>query len=127
SLSDYYDQGVLTPINDLYKQNGWDKVVPAAILKSVTFKGNRVAVLSGMHRSTVLWTNTKLFKRAGVKLGKGTSWAQLKAAATKLKAKGITPLCIGDKDIWTANELLEALITAEVGASGHAALLAGAM
>jgi glucose/mannose transport system substrate-binding protein len=126
-LSDYVKQGVLQPVDDLYAKGGWAKVMPKTVLDSITFNGHRYAVLTGMHRSTVLWSNKHLLAKAGVTLGPSATWSQFAKVAGALKAKGITPLCIGDKDIWTADELLEALIVGQVGASGHAGLLNGKM
>src|ERR671935_128822 len=43
-LNDYVNQRVTEPIDDLYAKNGWAKVVPPSILKSVSFNGHRYAV-----------------------------------------------------------------------------------
>jgi glucose/mannose transport system substrate-binding protein len=126
-LGDYVAQGVLEPMNDLYAANGWNKVVPAELIKSMSYNGKVYAVLTGVHRANVLWYDKALLKRAGVTLGPSTTFAKLKAAATALKAKGITPFCLGDKDIWTAAQLLEEMIVGEVGASGWKGLLSGSV
>jgi glucose/mannose transport system substrate-binding protein len=124
-LGDYVAQGVLEPMDSLYAGNGWRKTVPADLVKSMTYNGHVYAVLTGVHRANVLWFNKALFKKAGVTLGPSTSWSQLASVAAKLKAKGITPLCLGDKDIWTAAQLLEEMLVGQVGAGGWNSLLAG--
>ncbi|NUR77387.1 MAG: extracellular solute-binding protein [Thermoleophilia bacterium] len=126
-LADYVAQGVLEPLDSLYAVNGWRKTVPAALIKSMTYNGHIYAVLVNTHRANVVWYNKALFKRAGVTLGPSTTWAKLAGVATSLKGKGITPLCLGDKDIWTAGQLLEEMIVGQVGASGWTGLLNGSV
>jgi glucose/mannose transport system substrate-binding protein len=124
-LGDYVAQGVLEPMDRLYTSDRWRKVVPADLVKSMTYNGHVYAVLTGVHRANVLWFNKALFRKAGVTLGPSTSWSRLASVAAKLKGKGIAPLCLGDKDIWTAAQLLEETIVGQVGASGWKSLLSG--
>src|SRR5207247_1341019 len=65
-LGDYVAQGVLEPLDKLYAANGWRKVVPADLIKSMTYNGHVYAVLTNTHRANVLWVNKALFKQAGV-------------------------------------------------------------
>src|SRR5919204_4696098 len=76
-LGDYVAQGVLEPMDSLYTSDGWRKVVPADLVKSMTYNGHVYAVLTGVHRANVLWFNKALFKKAGVTLGPSTSWSRL--------------------------------------------------
>jgi len=124
-LGDYVAQGVLEPLDSLYAANGWRKTVPADLIKSMTYNGHVYAVLVNTHRANVVWYNKALLKRAGVTFGANTSWANVAGVAKKLQAKGITPLCLGDKDIWTAAQLLEEMIVGQVGAAGWKGLLNG--
>ncbi len=50
----------------------------------------------GVHRNGVLWNNAKILADNGIKAP--TDWDSFFAAADKLKAAGITPLALGDKD-----------------------------
>lgn len=127
SLGDYVTQGVVDDLSALYAANGWDKVLPKAILDSLTYDGKIYAVPTGIHRGNVLWSNKALLAKAGVTMGDGVSWSELKTAALALRAKGVTPLCLGDKDIWTTATLLESMIVGEVGPDGWAGLLKGTM
>ena len=45
------------------------------------------------------WYNKQLFSQAGI-ASAPTSWPQLLAAITKLKAAGITPISVGGRDRW---------------------------
>lgn len=125
ALGDYVDQGVVADLTDLYNSNGWTKVVPKALLDSLTYDGKIYAVPTGVHRNSVLWWNKSLMSQAGVNLGDSVSWSQLESAAKTLKAKGITPLCLGDQDVWTASTLLEGMLVGELGADEWNGLLTG--
>jgi len=125
ALKDYVTQGVLKDMNALYTSQGWYKVVPKALTDSMTYNGKIYSVLTGVHRANVAWTNKADFKKAGATLSDSFTFAQLSAAATKLKAAGITPVCLGDKDIWAAQMILEDLLVGELGAAKYNALVAG--
>ena len=125
ALKDYVDQGVVTDLTSLYQQNGWDKVMPKALLDSLTYDGKTYAVPTGVHRNSVIWWNKALMAQAGVNLGDSVSWDQFQSAANALKAKGITPLCLGDQDVWTASTLLEGMLVGELGADEWNGLLNG--
>ncbi|HEX7104464.1 MAG TPA: ABC transporter substrate-binding protein [Acidothermaceae bacterium] len=125
ALGDYVKQGVVADLSDLYKSNGWDKAVPKTLLDSLTYDGKIYAVPTGVHRNSVLWWNKSLMAQAGVNLGDSVSWTQLSDAAKALKAKGITPLCLGDQDVWTAATLLEGMLVGELGAQEFNGLLDG--
>jgi glucose/mannose transport system substrate-binding protein len=109
----------------VYKSEGWDKVVPKDLVASMTYNKKTYSVLTGVHRANTMWISSAAQKKAGVSLSGSLTWPTFKAAALKMKAKGIDPICLGDKDIWTAAQLLEALIVAEEGAAGWTALLNG--
>jgi glucose/mannose transport system substrate-binding protein len=124
-LGQYVDQGVLADMTAVYKSEGWDKVVPKDLVASMTYNKKTYSVLTGVHRANTMWISSAAQKKAGVSLRGSLTWPTFKAAALKMKAKGIDPICLGDKDIWTAAQLLEALIVAEEGAAGWTALLNG--
>jgi glucose/mannose transport system substrate-binding protein len=124
-LGQYVDQGVLADMTAVYKSMGWNKVVPKDLVASMTYNKKTYSVLTGVHRANTMWISTAAQKKAGVSLRGSLTWPTFKAAALKMKAKGIDPICLGDKDIWTAAQLLEALIVAEEGAAGWTALLNG--
>ena len=124
-LGQYVDQGVLADMTAVYKTEGWNKVVPKDLVASMTYNKKTYSVLTGVHRANTMWISSAAQKKAGVSLSGSLTWPTFKAAALKMKAKGIDPICLGDKDIWTAAQLLEALIVAEEGAAGWTALLNG--
>lgn len=126
-LGDYVKQGVLTDLSGLYTSEGWDKVVPKALVDSMTYDGKTYAALTGVHRANVWWYNKPLVQGAGITVPANVTWDQLSQIAGQLKAKNITPLCLGDKDIWTAAMVVEETIVGEIGAGGWTSLMAGTL
>jgi glucose/mannose transport system substrate-binding protein len=127
ALVDFVSQGVATDLTDLYKQQNWSSVLPKSLLDSLSVDGKIMAVATGVHRGNVLFYNKAVLDKAGVTLGDSTSWADFEAAATKVKATGIAPLCLGDKDVWTDVTLLENIIIGDVGATTWNGLLDGSV
>ncbi len=123
ALVDFVSQGVTNDLTDLYKQENWASVLPKPLLDSLMVDGKIMAVAAGVHRGNVLFYNKAVLDKAGVKLGDSTSWADFEAAAKKVKESGTTPLCLGDKDVWTDVTLLENIIIGEVGAKKWNGLL----
>lgn len=124
-LGDYVDQGVVVGLNALYEAEGWYDVVPKVLVDSMSYDGEVYSVLAGVHRANVIWINKAAMEDAGVSLSGGISWSDFAGAAAAMRDNGISPVCLGDKDIWTAAQLLEAIIVGEIGAAGWDGLLDG--
>ncbi len=67
--------------------------------------------------------NKELFKKAGVEPPK--TWADLMAAAAKLKATGLIPFTIGTRDLWANNLWFDYLDLRENGLDFHMRLMDG--
>lgn len=127
AIAGYAQQDVTVDLTALYASEGWAKVLPKPILDSLTVDGEVRGVAVGVHRGNNLYFNNAVLAKAGVKLGDGTTWDEFAAAAAKVKAAGVAPLCLGDKDVWTDVTLLENILIAEVGADSWMKLLTGKM
>ena len=68
-LGQYVEANYCEPITELYKSEGWDKVVPKTLIDVVTKDQKSYAVLVGVHRGNVLWYNKKLLQKHGVNVG----------------------------------------------------------
>lgn len=113
----------LQPLNDLYKQNGWDGKFPQDLINLVSKDGNIYAVPVDIHRGNVVWYNEKVFKDNGIQPPK--TFDEFFAAADKLKAKGITPLALGDKNTWPATMLFEDILLGKLGPDKYMKLWTG--
>lgn len=108
----------------LYKSEGWTSVFPKDLVEIVSYKGDQYSVPVNVHRGNVLWYNKKIFDDN--KLKAPTTWDEFFKVAEALKAKGITPLALGDKDKWEAAHLFEDVLLAVLGPTGYRGLWTGA-
>ena len=124
-LDQYVEPNYCEPITDLYQSEGWDKVVPKALIDMITRDGKTYAVLTGVHRGNVLWYNKKLLAKNGIKIGKKMTFGEFFAACDKLKAAGLPALGVGDSGIWASSHLFENTLLGVIGPQGWADLFSG--
>ena len=116
-LGQYVEANYCDPITELYKSEGWDKVVPKTLIDLVSKDQKSYAVLVGVHRGNVLWYNKKALQKHGIKVGDKMTIEEFFAAAEKLKAAGVTPLAVGDSGIWATSQLFENVLLGTRGTS----------
>ena len=127
-LGQYVDPGYCEPITDLYKSDGWDQSFPKELVVNLMTKDRKIyAVLAGIHRGNVLWYNTKLLQKNGIKVGNKMSFDEFFAACDKLKAAGIPALGVGDSGIWASAQLFENTLLGVIGPKGWTDLFGGTM
>ncbi|MFC4619343.1 ABC transporter substrate-binding protein [Camelliibacillus cellulosilyticus] len=122
-LMTWVDAGKMQPIDDLYKKNSWDGKFPKDLMDMVSKDGKIYGVPADIHRGNVLWYNKKIFKDNGLEPPK--TFDDFFKVADKLKAKGITPLAIGDKDVWGSTMVLENILLAKLGPDKYKQLWTG--
>ncbi|MGE8078711.1 ABC transporter substrate-binding protein [Peribacillus loiseleuriae] len=110
-------------LNELYKEEGWNDKFPKELIDLVSKDGNIYSVPVNIHRSNVLWYNKKIFDENGLKAP--TTFTEFFYVADALKAKGITPLALGDKEPWTATHLFETILLGVLGPEDYKKLWTG--
>jgi glucose/mannose transport system substrate-binding protein len=94
---------------------------PAGVVKIISGKdGKPYTVPVNIHRANVLWYNKKVFTDNG--LTAPETWNDFKTVADALKAKGITPLAVGDNGIWAYGMVFETILIGGTDASGEGEL-----
>jgi len=127
-IGQYVDPGYCEPINELYKTDGWDTAFPKELVVNLMTKDRKIySVLAGIHRGNVLWYNTKLLEKNGIKVGDQMTFDQSFAACDKLKAVGVPALGVGDSGIWASAQLFENTLLGVIGAKGWVDLFDGSM
>jgi glucose/mannose transport system substrate-binding protein len=76
-----------------------------------------------IHRSNVLWYNTRIFSRANLRPPRTLD--ELMAVCDALAARGITPLALGDNGIWTSVHLFESVLLGTMGPVKYRGLWTG--
>jgi glucose/mannose transport system substrate-binding protein len=114
-MGQYVASDYVVPITDLYKSEGWDKVVPQGLIDQMSKDGEIYGVLAGVHRGNGFWYNKKVLDNLGITVGATMSVDEFFQIAEKVKAGGITPLCVGDNGIWASAELFENTLLGVIG------------
>ncbi|GAB2716206.1 ABC transporter substrate-binding protein [Paenibacillus thermoaerophilus] len=115
--------GKMNPLGDLYASEGWNEKFPKELIELVSDKGQPYSVPVNIHRGNVLWYNKKIFDENGLTAPK--TFEEFFDVAEKLKAKGITPLALGDKEPWTAVHLFEDVLLGTLGPDDYKKLWTG--
>ncbi|MDR7400497.1 MAG: ABC transporter substrate-binding protein [Armatimonadota bacterium] len=115
--------GFMEPITSLARTEGWLRVIPKDLVQMVSHRGEVYAVPVNVHRGNVLWYNKRLFDQNNLK--PPSTWEEFFRVAETLKAKGVTPLSLGDKLKWEAAHLFEDVLLATLGPDGYNGLWTG--
>ena len=111
-------------LDSLYTQQGWSNVFPKGVLDIVSYQGKPYAVPVNIHRANVLWYNKSVFTANN--LQPPTTLDEFFTVADALKAKGITPLALGDVEAFASVQLMETTLLGKLGATGYDGLWTGA-
>jgi glucose/mannose transport system substrate-binding protein len=119
----YVIPGQLEPLTQFFHDQGLDKVMPPLLLDQLKINGEIYTVPLNIHRSNVLWYNPKLFQENNLKVP--TTLADFFTVAQALKAKGITPLAVGDAGGFEVAALFESVLLATYGPEDYPKLFQG--
>ena len=120
-IGTYVKDSKIESLNDLYKAEGWQSVMPATLIPLISQNGNIYSVPVTIHRANVLWYNPKLLTDNGVAVPKTLDeWF---TAMETLKGKGITPLALGEQ--WTKMHLMETVLLGTLGPAKYNGLWDG--
>ena len=104
ALDDYVEAGKVSAVSSAEVNS--QRFTPS-VLKSATFDGKVYGVPANGLAPVVLYYNKKVLANAGVQ--PPTTYAQLTAAVSKLKAKGVVPLSLAANSKWPTLMYLEYL------------------
>ena len=118
------DSGSLTPIDDMWANEGLDQIVAKSVADSATmYDGVRYLVPMNYHYAGMFY-NTKVFADAGI-TDMPTNWDEFLALCETLKANGVTPIALGSMNRWPAQFWFDYLILRTAGPEFRAALMDG--
>jgi raffinose/stachyose/melibiose transport system substrate-binding protein len=112
--------GLLYDLTDAYQTRGW-KIYPFAKERS-TFDGKAVGIPANIDEIGIFY-NKEIFSKLGIT--EPTNLQSLKDAAAKIKAAGIVPFAVADKDGWEGGHLLSMALSSRVGTAKMDELLTG--
>ncbi len=103
----------MEPITQLFRDEGWDQVMPQTLLDQISYNGEIWSVPVNIHRSNVLWYNKQIFEDNN--LEPPTTMDDFFQVAETLQAAGVTPLAVGGKDKFEVPHLFESVLLATYG------------
>lgn len=119
----YNPEKFLEPLDELFKSEGWEKVLPKDLLTLLRYKDHFWSVPVNIHRANVLWYSKKVFTANNLTPPK--TFDEFFKIADTLKAKGIVPFVFGDKEGWEAGHVFEVVLIGALGADGYRGLWTG--
>ncbi|MGE0600015.1 MAG: ABC transporter substrate-binding protein [Dehalococcoidia bacterium] len=122
-IDSWVTTGYMEPLDALFKEQGWNDIFPKGVLDIISYEGKPYAVPVNIHRANVLWYNKNVFSANGLQPPKTMS--DFFTVADALKAKGITPLALGDVDSFASIQLMETVLLGELGADAYNGLWTG--
>jgi glucose/mannose transport system substrate-binding protein len=106
-IREWAEMGVVGNLNDLADQQGWDKVIPAALQEFSKYDGNWIAAPVNVHSTNWLWLNKAAFDKAGGK--EPANFDELVALLDNFKEQGLVPLAHGGQP-WQDGTLWENVV-----------------
>ncbi len=123
-LDGYVRGGQLEDLTSLYASEGWDKIFPADLIKTLTVDGKIYSVPVNIHRANVLWWNPATATKAGITSAPATL-DEFFADLEKFKKAGVTGLALAGKGDWAIAHLLDWMLLASMGADKYEGLFNG--
>lgn len=119
---DIIDAGFAAPLDGYYSQHGWNEELNALGQSQATFDGKKYFVPTMMSSSAV-WYQPDIFAKNGIAIP--TTIEELETAAAKLKASGVAPFILSNKEKWEAQFYWTQIVVAENGVGVYNDLVAG--
>ncbi len=126
-VGQYVEPEFVAPVTDLYKEQGWFDITPKALVDMMSVGDDVYQVTVGVHRGNDLWYNKKLLEENGISVGDTMGVDEFFDSAEKLKAAGVTPLCVGDSGIWATAQLFENTLLGVIGSEKYLGLWNGSV
>jgi len=123
-LDGYVKTGKLEDLTSLYASEGWDKVFPADLIKTLTVDGKIYSVPVNIHRANVLWWNPATATKAGITAAPATL-DEFFADLDKFKKAGVTGLALAGKGDWAIAHLMDYMLLASMGPDKYEGLFKG--
>jgi len=123
-LTSYVKAGQVEDLTFLYKQQGWNKIFPADLIKTLTVNGKIYSVPVNIHRANVLWWNPATATKAGVTAAPKTM-EEFIADLGKAKAAGIDGIALAGNGDWAIAHLFDVVLLGTLGADKYNGLWNG--
>jgi glucose/mannose transport system substrate-binding protein len=113
----------MEPVTYILEDNGWMDVYPPEVIDIISYQGEVYSIPVNVHRSNVMWYNIEIFEEHGLEPPETVS--DFFDVAEELQSAGVTPLALGDTNVWPATHLMESALVAGLGPDGYNGLWNG--
>ncbi|QGQ97717.1 extracellular solute-binding protein [Paenibacillus psychroresistens] len=115
----FVEANAVLPLDDYLNDGTKDKVLNGALV-NLTYNGKVYGLPANLNLAP-LYINKEIFDNNGVKIP--TTFDELLAAVKAFRAKGITPITVGEKDLWPGMYWYDILALRSAGATASQAAL----
>jgi raffinose/stachyose/melibiose transport system substrate-binding protein len=110
-LKNFVDSGKVLCLDDYLKDGTMDRIIPGTLV-NMTFDG-KVYGLPYTLATAVFFVNKEMFDQNGIKIPE--TYNELVTAVKAFRAKGITPMTVGAKDLWPTTQYFDLLALRDAG------------
>ena len=122
-IGSYVEAGLMEPLDQLYAEEGWDKVFPPGLIEIASFEGKPYSVPVNIHRANVLWASNKPLEEIGATPPK--TWDEFFVVAEQLKAKGMPAILLAESNPGFTAQVWETMLISIMGAEKFRGLFTG--
>src|SRR6056297_3057537 len=128
-LEDFYNQGVVTPLDDVLDVGTLEEETVGGLLDLVTFDDELYGVPMRLSLKSLVWYNPQTFEAGGYEIPE--TWDELMALTEAMAADDIVnaPWCIGiesgDATGWVATDWIEDILLRTIGPEEYDRWVAG--
>lgn len=121
-MADFNRKGLVRPIENLWRSEGWDEAFPDSIRDIVMHDGQPMGLPVSYYHWGIYYRKS-MFQRLDLEAPE--TWDDLLEVGEALKAEGITPIALGSEARWPAAAWFDYLNLRTNGLEFHKELLAG--
>lgn len=110
------EMGIVLDIDQVAREDGWREVLPAAVMKRITYEDKVYFAPTSIHAENWVWTNQAIFDELGLETPQ--TWDEIFEAADRMQAAGYTPLALGAAN-WEVSLIFNDIVYYMMGSEGY--------
>ncbi len=120
-LQSRYEEGFVADITDAVENGELGSYFEEGAYNGMVIDGKNVMVPANADVTTVFWYNTEIFDSVGVSVP--TTWDEMIDVSNSIKEAGITPIAIGNKDLWPVGNWTSHMVSRVMGEDAYDQML----
>lgn len=119
-LSNRYEEGFAADISEA-RDGELGELFEDGAFNGMEVDGKTVMVPGNVDITTVMWYNVDLFEEHGISVP--TTWEEFIAVSVQLKDAGVTPIGVGNKDLWPVGNWASHIVSRSMGEEDYDKML----